>query len=230
MIAWSGMRGGVSLAAALAITADGFPKRDLVIFVAYAVILLTLVLPGLTLSTLVKRLGLQESEEHRRQDAEARMKLTQAALDRLDELEGEAPDHVVQRLRDRYGSRLERLEARVEGDSDEDGQTDVAQAGKLMAEMIEAERELLRDLRKDGDVPRRRAARDGTRARSRRLTPACQDSPLTMLAAILETDDPERLYMGLSLLVSTAAAGRRPVRSSASARSRPCSTRRRRRT
>ena len=66
VIAWSGMRGGVSLAAALAITVDGFPNRDLVIFVAYAVIVLTLVLPGLTLSTLVKRLGLQESEEHRR--------------------------------------------------------------------------------------------------------------------------------------------------------------------
>jgi len=153
VIAWSGMRGGVSLAAALAITVDGFPKRDLVIFVAYAVIVLTLVLPGLTLSTLVKRLGLQETEEHRRQDAEARLTLTQAALDRLDELEGEAPDHVVQRLRDRYGSRAERLEARVEGDHDESGQTDVAQAGKLMAEMIEAERERLRALRKDGDYP-----------------------------------------------------------------------------
>jgi CPA1 family monovalent cation:H+ antiporter len=153
VIGWSGMRGGVSLAAALAITVDGFPNRDLVIFIAYAVIVLTLVIPGLTLSTLVKRLGLQESEDHRRSDAEARMKLTQAALDRLDELEGEAPDHVVQRLRDRYGSRLERLEARVEGDEDEGGQTDVAQAGKLMAEMIEAERDLLREMRSERSFP-----------------------------------------------------------------------------
>ena len=59
MIAWSGMRGGVSLAAALAITHEGFPDRDLVIFVAYAVIVLTLVLPGLTLAPLVRRLGLR---------------------------------------------------------------------------------------------------------------------------------------------------------------------------
>ncbi|MDA0181437.1 Na+/H+ antiporter [Solirubrobacter phytolaccae] len=153
VIAWSGMRGGVSLAAALAITVDGFPNRDLVIFVAYAVIVLTLVIPGLTLSTLVKRLGLQQSEDHKRQDAEARLKLTQAALDRLDELEGDAPDHVVQRLRDRYGSRLERLEARVEGDHDEGGQTDIAQAGKLMAEMIEAERDVLRDMRRESAYP-----------------------------------------------------------------------------
>ena len=45
-LAWSGVRGGVSLAAALAITTEGFPQRDLVIFVAYAVIVLTLVSPG----------------------------------------------------------------------------------------------------------------------------------------------------------------------------------------
>jgi CPA1 family monovalent cation:H+ antiporter len=146
-IAWSGMRGGVSLAAALAITHEGFPDRDLVLFVAYAVIVLTLVLPGLTLAPLLRMLGLQESEEDRRNDAEARKALTEAALERLDELEGEAPDHVVQRLRDRYGSRLERLEARLEGDHDEDGKTDVAHAGRLLAEMIEAERELLRQMR-----------------------------------------------------------------------------------
>jgi CPA1 family monovalent cation:H+ antiporter len=146
-IAWSGMRGGVSLAAALAIPVEGFPDRDLVLFVAYAVIVLTLILPGLTLAPLLRMLGLQESEADRRKDAEARKAITEAALERLDELEGEAPDHVVQRLRDRYGSRLERLEARLEGDRDEDGKTDVAHAGRLLAEMIEAERELLRRMR-----------------------------------------------------------------------------------
>src|SRR2546423_6310623 len=50
-IAWSGMRGGVSLAAALAIPV-AFPQRDRVIFIAYAVILVTPVLPGLTLAPL----------------------------------------------------------------------------------------------------------------------------------------------------------------------------------
>src|SRR3954468_1036720 len=151
-IAWSGMRGGVSLAAALAITHEGFPDRDLVIFVAYAVIVLTLVLPGLTLAPLVRRLGLVESEGHRRAAAEARLKLTQAALERLDDLAEDAPDHVVERLRDRYGSRVERLQARVEGDHDEQGQTDVAQAGRLLAEMIDAERDVLRSLRSERAV------------------------------------------------------------------------------
>jgi CPA1 family monovalent cation:H+ antiporter len=151
-IAWSGMRGGVSLAAALAITQQGFPDRDLVIFVAYAVIVLTLVVPGLTLAPLVRRLGLVESDEHVRAAAQARLQLTHAALERLDELADDAPEHVVQRLRDRYGARIERLEARAEGDHDEHGQTDVAHAGRLMAEMIDAERDVLKRLRTERAV------------------------------------------------------------------------------
>jgi CPA1 family monovalent cation:H+ antiporter len=152
VIAWSGMRGGVSLAAALAIPVEDFPQRDLVVFVAYAVIVLTLVVPGLTLATLLKRLGLGESEEDRRKDAEARLRITHAALERLDELEGEAPDHVVQRMRDRYGSRLERLEAKLEGDHDDAGKSDVAHAGRLLAEMIDAEREVLKRMREERAV------------------------------------------------------------------------------
>ena len=59
----------------------------------------------------------------------------------------------MQRLRDRYGSRLERLEQRLEGDEDEHGQTDVAVAGRLMAEMIEAERDVLREMRRERAFP-----------------------------------------------------------------------------
>jgi CPA1 family monovalent cation:H+ antiporter len=152
-IAWGGMRGGVSLAAALAIPADGFPRRDLVIFVAYAVIVLTLVIPGLTLAPLVRRLGLEASEEDRRTDAEARKRITEAALERLDEVGRDEPEHVVQRLRDRYGSRLERLEQRLEGDEDEHGQSDVAVAARLLADMIESERDVLRDMRRERAFP-----------------------------------------------------------------------------
>ena len=152
-IAWSGMRGGVSLAAALAIPREDFPHRDLVIFVAYAVIVLTLVVPGLTLAPLLRRLGLVESEDDRRAGADARLRITQAALERLDELADDAPDHVVQRMRDRYGSRVERLEARVEGDHDEEGRSDVAVAGRLLGEMIDAEREVLKEMRSESAFP-----------------------------------------------------------------------------
>jgi CPA1 family monovalent cation:H+ antiporter len=58
----------------------------------------------------------------------------------------------VQRLRDRYGSRLERLEARTAGDHDEAGETDVAVAGCLLAAMIEAERDALRRMRSERAV------------------------------------------------------------------------------
>jgi CPA1 family monovalent cation:H+ antiporter len=95
----------------------------------------------------VKRLGLVESEDHKRAAADARLRITQAALERLDELADDAPEHVVERLRTRYGSRLERLEARKEGDHDEGGQTDVAQSGRLLAEMIDAERDVLKTMR-----------------------------------------------------------------------------------
>jgi CPA1 family monovalent cation:H+ antiporter len=152
-IAWSGMRGGVSLAAALAITVDDFPKRDLVIFVAYVTIVLTLVIPGLTLAPLLRVLGLGEGEAARRAEAEARVRITQAALERLEESGDDVPEHLVQRLRDRYGSRLERLEARIEGDHDENGQTDVAVVGRLLAEMIEAERDVLRKMRSERAFP-----------------------------------------------------------------------------
>ena len=63
VLAWSGMRGAVSLAAALAIPLDAFPERDLVIFLAYGAVLITLVLPGLTLAPLIGALGLSQSAD-----------------------------------------------------------------------------------------------------------------------------------------------------------------------
>jgi Na+/H+ antiporter len=153
-IAWSGMRGGVSLAAALAIPV-AFPQRDRVIFIAYAVIVVTLVLPGLTLAPLLRRLGLGADERTRRADAEARLKLTHAALERLEdaaERDG-PPEHLVDRLRDRYGSRIERLEARLEDHDGTDRGSDVQIAGRLLAEMIAAERDTLRRLRRERAYP-----------------------------------------------------------------------------
>ena len=173
------MRGGVSLAAALAIPIEGFPDRDLVVFVAYAVILITLVVPGLTLAPLLRALGLVESEDDRRASAQARVRITEAALERLEELADDAPEHVVQRMRDRYGARLERLEARVEGDEDEHGKTDVAVAGRLMAEMIDAEREVLQGDALRERLPRGAAEGDRARARPRRVPPALADPALT---------------------------------------------------
>jgi CPA1 family monovalent cation:H+ antiporter len=108
------MRGALSLAAALAIGTKGFPDRDLVIFVVYAVVVLTLVVPGLTLAPLLRPVGLTEDEARLRAGAEARLRITHSALERLEDLAADgAPEHLVARLRDRYAARLERLETRL---------------------------------------------------------------------------------------------------------------------
>jgi CPA1 family monovalent cation:H+ antiporter len=151
-IGWSGMRGGLSLAAALAIEQHGFPRRDLVLFIVYAVVVITLVVPGLTLAPLLRRIGLTEDEPQRRADAEARLRITRAALDRLDDLEG-MPDAVADRLRQRYELRIERLETRLGDQPEAAHDADVAVTGRALAEMIEAERDELRRMRRDRAFP-----------------------------------------------------------------------------
>jgi Na+/H+ antiporter len=159
VVGWSAMRGGVSLAAALAIPVrvDGapFPDRDLIIFLAYAVVLLTLVVPGLTLAPLVRRLGLGQGEERRRADAELRLRLTQSALERLDDIERAEgpPDHVIERLRDRYLARLHSLESRLDDDRGAVRGSDQRAAATLQRELLEAERETLRDMQRERAYP-----------------------------------------------------------------------------
>jgi Na+/H+ antiporter len=152
VIGWSGMRGAVSLAAALAIPIDDFPDRDLVIFLAYGVVLVTLVLPGLTLAPLIEALGLGQSAERRRQEVEARLRLTHAALERLDTMaeHGEG-DGAVEQLRDRYQSRLDRLEDRLESAGGHpDHGTDVAET---QIDVLEHERDVLREMRRERAFP-----------------------------------------------------------------------------
>src|SRR5438876_794340 len=90
----SGMRGGVSLAAALALPlmlvgGGSFPERDLVIFLTFCVILATLVGQGLSLGPLIRLLHLQEDGAREREHAQAHLTAAHAALARLDELASE---------------------------------------------------------------------------------------------------------------------------------------------
>jgi CPA1 family monovalent cation:H+ antiporter len=152
LLGWSGMRGGVSLAAALAVPV-AVAERELVILVAYGVVVVTLVLPGLTLAPLVRALGLGQSEQRRRQEVEARMRLTHAALERFDELgeHGDLPHEDLERLRDRYEARLERLRDRLEAAGGHpDHRTEAAEA---QIEALEAERALLAEMRRERAFP-----------------------------------------------------------------------------
>jgi CPA1 family monovalent cation:H+ antiporter len=104
------MRGAVSLAAALALsTSPPFPERDLLIFLTFVVILATLVGQGLTLPLLIRWLGLGDDGSAEHEELHAREAATEAALERLDELETEIPGHLqlIDQLRERYRHRAE---------------------------------------------------------------------------------------------------------------------------
>ena len=120
---WAGMRGAVSLAAALALPLETdagapFPERDLVIFLAYCVVLFTVVVQGLTLPALIRRLGVvddgaeEEAEEHA-----ARIAAAEAALAALDGFAEEewAREDTVERMRGLYSFRRRRF-ATLRGD------------------------------------------------------------------------------------------------------------------
>ena len=108
VLGWAGMRGAVSLAAALALPAD-FPERDLLVFLTFVAILATLVGQGLSLPALIRRLGLGDDGTAEHEELHAREAATNAALARLDQLDGEIPGHrpLIDQLRDRYAHRAE---------------------------------------------------------------------------------------------------------------------------
>ena len=124
VLGWSGMRGAVSLAAALALPLD-FPMRNLILFLTFAVILATLVLQGLTLPTLIRRLHFQDDGAEQHEELRARLAATHAALDRLDELAVEdwTREDTVQRLHNLYEFRRRRLKERA-GIWEDDGAQD----------------------------------------------------------------------------------------------------------
>src|SRR4051812_42951943 len=104
---WCGMRGAVSLAAALALSTD-FPQRNLILFLTFSVILATLVLQGLTLPLVIRALGVHDDGSEAREELVARRRATDAALTRLDELAAMewTRDDTVERMRAMYEYRM----------------------------------------------------------------------------------------------------------------------------
>jgi len=156
LVSWIGMRGVVSLAAALALPmtiAGGapFPFRDEIILFTFAVILSTLVLQGLTLTPLIRALRLAEDETLELEEAWAREAAARAALTRLEELAGDArsrqEDH--HRLQTLYGQRLQRASSLG---ADDGRATERAAYRRLRYEALSAERRALIALRDQGVV------------------------------------------------------------------------------
>jgi CPA1 family monovalent cation:H+ antiporter len=167
---WAGMRGSVSLAAALAlptVTDAGapFPQRDLLIFLTYAVILFSLVVQGLSLPLLISALGVEDDGAEEREEIAARRSAARAAISRIDALEVEewTRADTVERMRGLYGYRLRRFDARV-GEVEDDGYEERSVAYQRMVhEVIGAQREELVRMRNAGDISdevRRRIERE----------------------------------------------------------------------
>jgi Na+/H+ antiporter len=119
IVGWSGMRGSVSLAAALALSAD-FPYRDLILLLTFAVIFATLVLQGLTLPVLIRKLGITDDGADAEEEVLGRRAAATVALARLDELAAEewTYDETIERMRKLYEYRGRRFAAQA-GESDE---------------------------------------------------------------------------------------------------------------
>ena len=121
VVSWAGTRGVVPLAAALSIpltAANGapLPHRDLILVLAIAAIVISLIAQGLTLGPLVRLAGIARPGDARQEEATARLRLAQAALARLDELaeEGGAADDAIDRARATLQARIGRARARVD--------------------------------------------------------------------------------------------------------------------
>jgi CPA1 family monovalent cation:H+ antiporter len=160
LITWSGMRGGVSLAAALAIplatdTGTPFPGRDVILFLTFAVILGTLVIQGLTLPAVIRLLRLEDDgEDAAREEAHARIHAAGAALLRLEELIDEdwvRPD-TADRVRGGYAFRTDRFSARLNGDGDGSIEARSQDFQRLRRELLNAERAAVQELRRAGEI------------------------------------------------------------------------------
>lgn len=154
VLGWAGMRGAVSLAAALALpAAPSFPERDLIVFLTFTTILATLVGQGLTLPFLIRRTGVGTDGVGDRDELHARNSATDAALRRLDELVTEVPGHVplIDQLREQYQHRAEHYSRT--------GQSDVLATDpeqrdheRIRREVLAAERLAVIELRERGEI------------------------------------------------------------------------------
>ena len=154
VVSWAGMRGAVSLAAALALPiTTKLPERDLLIFLTFCVILATLVGQGLTLPWLIRRLGVVSTAGPDTEEAHARLAAVEAALARLTELADEYPGHLelVEQLRSRYDHEASHVWPHAEAPLD-DAERESLDHMEIRNAVVTAEREAVIRLRDDGVI------------------------------------------------------------------------------
>jgi monovalent cation/hydrogen antiporter len=156
---WTGMRGVIALAAALSLPeqlADGspFPQRNLIIFLTFSVILVTLVLQGLTLPALIRMLGLAGASGPNCEETTARRIMAEAALEQLERASRDVePDSAAlyDDLKEHYRLRLKSLphDGEVPDESDPEAYTKFI---ALSLDLLRVERETAVQLRNNGRI------------------------------------------------------------------------------
>ncbi len=154
IISWCGMRGSVSLAAALALGSD-FPERNLILLLTFAVIFSTLVLQGLTLPALIRALGVTDDGADAQEELLGRRAAAAVALGRLDELAAEewTYDETIERMRKMYEYRTRRFAAQAGEIDDGDGiEHRSRKYQKAVRAVLDAQRDELVRLRNAGEI------------------------------------------------------------------------------
>ena len=155
--AWCGMRGAVSLAAALALDPD-FPQRNIVLFLTFSVIFATLVLQGLTLPALIKAMHVEDDGADEREELIGRRAAVEAALERIAELQGAewTRDDTAERMRMLYEYRQRRFAVRAGELEDGTGvdaiETRSYRYQKMVRSVLGAQRDTLVALRNRGEI------------------------------------------------------------------------------
>ena len=158
VVSWTGMRGIVTLAAALALpvateAGSPFPFRSEIILISFCVILITLVGQGLTLLPLIRVLRLQKDDGFEQEEMLARRQAAEEALQRLEQLAGESwtKEPHIEQLRVHYGDRVQRFGERSTVDQECSDEMR-AMFRRLRHETMSAERLHLIALRNSGTI------------------------------------------------------------------------------
>ncbi len=163
VIAWSGMRGIVSLAAALALPYRDAAHQPLfgraeIIFITLCVIVVTLVFQGLSLGPIIKWLGIGETAHPQRRETTLRVRALEAGMKRLHDLEPTFHTavewEIAGRVLNEYETRIEHLRGHLKEDQAEQDEREETEADRrLQQEALEAERREIARLRMAGEIP-----------------------------------------------------------------------------
>lgn len=155
IVGWAGMRGVVSLAAALALPltiGEGiqFPNRDLIIFLTFCVIFSTLVLQGLTLPILIKWFKIKEDGTHLEEDKQARLGISFSIIEYIEANYGLLPSEILNQIKTKYEIRIHRIQK--DSTNQKLSEEQVLEFMKIQKDLIQKERQEIKRLRKEKKV------------------------------------------------------------------------------